>query len=296
MAPEHAVSVSTVVTRLGPLRVRTSGTGPTALLWHSLFVDSRTWARVEPGLGDHRRLILVDGPCHGTNPPVRGPVTFDDCVGAALDVLDHCGVDQPVDWLGNAWGGHVGVLFARAHPERCRSVAAIGTPVHALTRAGRWQTRLLAGVYRIAGPGPLANWLVDAHLGREARTDDPEGFAIVADAFRRADRRGLYAATRWFSIRRRDLTPVLERLDVPVLLATNHHDPLWTVADARAAAGHLRRGGLVILPGKGHIGPLLQAAPTVVEVVTGFWRDPTTMLLDQPDTTASRVSPEGTAT
>jgi pimeloyl-ACP methyl ester carboxylesterase len=76
----------------------------------------------------------------------------------------------------------------------------------------------------------------------------------------------LYDATRWFSINRRDLTPVLDRLGTPTLLATNHHDPLWTVADTRAAAGHLQRGGLVILPGAGHIGPLLQAAPIVVEL------------------------------
>ncbi len=296
MTHRHEASGSTVMTRLGPLHVRTTGAGPTALLWHSLFVDSTTWTRVEPALAGHRRLILVDGPCHGTNPPARGPLTPDDCVGAAVDVLDHFGVAEPVDWLGNAWGGHVGILFARAHPDRCRSLVAIGTPVHALTRADRWQTRMLAGFYRIAGPRPLVTWLVDAHIGPRAKTEDPEGFAIVADAFRRADRRGMYDATRWFSIRRQDLTPVLHRLDVPVLLATNRDDPLWTVADARAAAGRLRRGGLVILPGEGHIGPLLQAAPTVAEVVTAFWHDPDMTLPDQPDAPPSRVSPGGSAT
>ena len=295
MTREHAAPGTTVSTRLGPLHVRTTGAGPTALLWHSLFVDSTTWARVEPGLANHHRLILVDGPCHGPNPRARGPLTPNDCVGVAVDVLDHFGVAEPVDWLGNAWGGHVGILFAAAHPDRCRSLVTIGTPVHALTRADRWQTRLLADVYRITGPGPLANWLVKAHLGAKARTDDPEGFAIVGDAFRRADRRGLYDATRWFSINRRDLTPVLDRLGTPTLLATNHHDPLWTVADTRAAAGHLQRGGLVILPGAGHIGPLLQAAPAVVEVVTGFWRDPDTTLANLPESAASRVSPEASA-
>ncbi len=157
-------------------------------------MDSTTWTRVEPGLANHRRLILIDGPGHGTNGPARGPLTADDCVGAAIDVLNHYGVDDRVDWLGNAWGGHVGILFAAAHPERCRSLIAIGTPVHALTPADRWQTRLLAGLYRVTGPRPLADWLVAAHLGPKAKTEDPEGFAIVGDAFRRADRRGMYDA------------------------------------------------------------------------------------------------------
>jgi hypothetical protein len=49
---------------------------------------------------------------------------------------------------------------------------------------------------------------------------------------------------------------------------------MWAVADARAAAGRLRHGALAILPGSGHVGPLLQAAPDVATLVTGFWRDP----------------------
>ncbi len=291
----HAASDSAVITRLGPLNDRATGAGPTALLWHSLFVDSTTWARVEPALARHHRLILVDGPCHGTNPPVPGPLNLDDCVGAATDVLDHFGVTEPVDWLGNAWGGHVGILFAQAHPDRCRSLVAFGTPVNALARAERRQIRLLDAIYRIAGSRPLVKSLVDALIGPRARTDDPDGFALVADAFRRADRRGMYDATRWFSIGRPDLTSVLDRLGTPTLLATDRNNPMWTVDDAGAAADRLQRGGLVILPGHGHIGPLLQAASTVVEVVTAFWQDPELMLGNLKVTTASPVSPEGSA-
>ena len=58
MTGEYAASGITVSTRLGPLHVRTTGAGPTALLWHSLFVDSTTWARDVPaagaGLGRHQ--------------------------------------------------------------------------------------------------------------------------------------------------------------------------------------------------------------------------------------------------
>ena len=49
---------------------------------------------------------------------------------------------------------------------------------------------------------------------------------------------------------------------------------MWTTTAARAAAAHLRTGALVILPGAGHVGPLLQAAPQVAQLVTAFWRDP----------------------
>jgi pimeloyl-ACP methyl ester carboxylesterase len=275
------------------LHVQTIGAGPPAVLWHSLFVDSTTWTRVQQPLAGMRRLVLIDGPAHGHNPPLAQRFTLEDCVGAAVDVLDHLGVEEPVDWLGNAWGGHVGILFAAAHPERCRSLAAIGAPIHALSPADQRRTALLRRLYRLAGPvPPLVNLLVDALLGPRARTDDPEGAALVADAFRRADRRGMHAAIGWLSLARPDLTPVLDRLATPTLLTTGEHDPMWTTANAGAAAAHLANGALVILPGAGHIGPLLQAAPAVVELVTAFWSDPAATVAHHrsPTAPASRSS------
>jgi pimeloyl-ACP methyl ester carboxylesterase len=71
---------------------------------------------------------------------------------------------------------------------------------------------------------------------------------------------------------------VLDTIRTPTLLTTGAHDPMWTAGNARAAAGHLSHGALVILPGAGHIGPLLQAPSDVAELVTRFWRDPAAQL------------------
>jgi pimeloyl-ACP methyl ester carboxylesterase len=259
-----------VPTRLGPLRARVVGDGPPALLWHSLFVDSTTWRRVEPALAARRRLIIVDGPNHGANARAGRRFALDDCVGVAVDVLDHLGVDGSVDWLGNAWGGHVGILFAATHPERCRSLAAIGAPVHALSPSDRREIVLLAALYRVFGPRAVVRPLAKALVG----AGDREATAVVSGAFARAGRRGMYDATRWLSLARRDLIPVLPRVAAPTLLTTGTDDPMWTVADARSAVGHLPQGALVVLPGAGHVGPLLRAAPEVTEVVTALWSDP----------------------
>jgi len=69
-----------------------------------------------------------------------------------------------LDWLGNAWGGHVGVLFAAAHPQRCRTLTAIGAPIHAYSEADRRRTRLLSLLYLAAGARPVSGLLVDALL------------------------------------------------------------------------------------------------------------------------------------
>lgn len=274
MSHPESTTPQYVATRLGPLAVASVGSGPPAVLWHSLFVDSTTWSRLCPHLEGEHRLVLIDGPNHGGNPPLRRPFTLEDCVGAAVDVLDELGISGPVDWLGNAWGGHVGVLFAAAHPERCRTLTAIGAPIHAYSAADRRRTRLLSLLYLAAGPRPVSGLLVDALLGPQARAEDPAGAVIVADAFARAERRGMYDAISWLSLRRRDLTDVLDTLDTPTLLTTGPDDPMWTTTAARAAAAHLRAGALVIIPGAGHVGPLLQAAPQVAQLITAFWHDP----------------------
>ena len=92
---DHHDRETTAPTRIGALRVRTMGSGPPAALWHSLFVDSSTWARVEEGLACHRRLLIIDGPCHGASAPTTDRFTLDDCAGAACDVLDHLDGQRP---------------------------------------------------------------------------------------------------------------------------------------------------------------------------------------------------------
>lgn len=271
--PAHPPSTP-ITTTVGPLNVQVAGSGPPALLWHSLFVDATTWDRLRPALGNDRRLILVDGPNHGTNPRRRAPFSLNDCVRASLEILDHLDIDGPVDWLGNAWGGHVGILFAAAHPRRCRTVLAVGAPIHPLTPPERRRVTLLAALYRIAGPGPVSKPLVDALLSPATRTEDPAAAAILTQAFRRAGRAGMFDAIRWLSLTRPDLTPVLDQLRIPTLLITGQDDPMWTVPAARAAATHLRHGTLAVLPGAGHIGPILHRAPAAADLITAFWRDP----------------------
>ena len=126
---ESTAMTQMVDTRLGSLAVRVRGDGPVAVLWHSLFVDDRTWKRVEEHLARERRLVIITGPGHGASPDPRRRYNLDECAGAATDVLASLGVDQPVDWIGNAWGGHVGVVFAARWPERCRTLVTLGTPI-----------------------------------------------------------------------------------------------------------------------------------------------------------------------
>lgn len=136
-----------VETDVGRLHVLRRGTGPVTILWHSLFLDSRSWVPLIGALAElvpDRTIIAVDGPSHGRSEPLNRDFTFDECAQAAANVLDRIGVDEPVDWVGNAWGGHVGIVLAAGQPKRIRTLTTIGTPVHGTDtdfvsrRAGLW--------------------------------------------------------------------------------------------------------------------------------------------------------------
>jgi pimeloyl-ACP methyl ester carboxylesterase len=266
-------TITMVPTRVGTLRVDASGTGRPAVLWHSLFVDSATWNRVRVALGESRRLFMIDGPSHGGSAPMTRRFTLDECAGAALDVLDHLEITEPVDWVGNAWGGHVGALFAAAHPERCRSLVTIGTPVHALAAPERRRIGALVTLYRLVGPiGPLVKAVEQGLLSPQTRATDPDAVRLVGDALRHADRRGMYTAMRSVMLARPDLTPVLSDIAAPTLIITGDELPVFTPSDARAAAAKLPCGTTAVIAGTRHLAPL-EAATAVVELVVEFWRD-----------------------
>ena len=157
-----------VSTDVGRLHVRRTGTGPPVVLWHSLFVDSRSWGPLIDTLTRDRTVYTIDGPSHGKSEAVHRDFTFEECVAAADQALDRLGLAEPVDWIGNAWGGHIGIRLATAERPRLRTLATIGTPVAGLHAGGEltkaWP---LVELYRLVGPTKfIMKQLSDSLLGR----------------------------------------------------------------------------------------------------------------------------------
>lgn len=259
-------------TAVGQLEVLdTGGDGPVAVLWHSLFVDNRSWSRVRPELETDRRLILITGPGHGASGDPGRRYSMADCADAAITVLDALGVDAPVDWLGNAWGGHVGILVAVGRPDRIRTLTTVGTPVHAYPRRERGEVHLLLALHRLVGPTTfLTGSVVDVLLSPATRRTDPQAVTLVANGFREADRVGMRNAVVGISLHRPDLTPELPRIQAPTLFVTGADHADWTPVKARAAVRHLRRGEVAVLDGTAYLGPL-EAPDDCVRIVREFW-------------------------
>lgn len=261
-----------IQTPVGDLEVLdTGGDRPVAVLWHSLFVDHRSWSRVVDRLAVDRRLILITGPGHGASADPGHRYTLADCADAARVVLDELSVTGPVDWLGNAWGGHVGILFAAGRPDRCRTLTTVGTPVHAYSARGRLKVSVLLAAHRVAGPAPfLVDAVVGTLLSPRTREQDPEAVALTRDCFRRADRGGLRNAVVSISLRRPDLTAQLSGIQVPTLFVTGSEHSDWTPDQAGKAARRLAHGSVSVLDGAAYLGPL-EAPDECARVIREFW-------------------------
>jgi pimeloyl-ACP methyl ester carboxylesterase len=262
-----------IPTAVGELAVRIMGSGPPALLWHSLFVDSTSWDRVRVGLAKSRTLILVDGPCHGSSEPWHQRFSLLDCADAAGQVLNQVDLGVPVDWVGNAWGGHVGIVFAQSQPAHIKSLVTIGTPVQALTRAERRNIVPLVALYRALGPvRPLVKGVEKALLGAGYRPADGK---VIGKALQAAERKGMHNAMRSVMLDRPDLLDLLPKVAAPTLFVAVKDDPLAPVEKAAAASRLLPSGSTTVIAGGGHVAPLLESAPELAEIIMNFWERPT---------------------
>ena len=240
---------SLVETSVGRLSVRMIGGGPPAVLWHSLFVDERSWQRVEQCLAEQRQLVLVTGPGHGRSADPGRRYTLSQCADAATEVLDSLGIASPVDWVGNAWGGHVGIRFAISYAARLRSLVTIGTPVQSYSPAERRRTTFLVAAYRLAGPARfIVDGVTDVLLSPTTRRTDPEAVALVRDSIRLADRRRLANAVVSISLGREDLAELLPDIAAPTLMITGEDHTGWTPAQATQSIKAVPHGRLEVVP------------------------------------------------
>lgn len=264
-----------VPTVLGPLHVRRHGAGGVpAVLWHSLFVDGRSWDGVVPALASERELFVVDGPDHGRSPGPARRVRYDidRCAQAAHELLEALQLPE-VHWVGNAWGGHVGVALAARGEPRLRSVAALCSPMQALRGVERLKAWVLVQGFRAVGPRPwLFQQLLQALTLPEVCAARPEVARYIAGALQVQERWHLLRAMRSVMLGRRSLVERLGRVQVPALFVTATKNAAWPPELAREHAARLPHGRLVLLESARHLPPL-EAADVTARLLSSWLQE-----------------------
>ncbi|WP_314503567.1 alpha/beta hydrolase [uncultured Microbacterium sp.] len=268
----HVEHTERVETRLGSLSIRRIGTGRPTILWSSMFVDSHTWDRMLPLLlaeAPDREFLLVDPPGLGLSDPLAGTTTIAEASDAGRDAIAALGVTEPVDWVGNAFGGHVGYQLA-TDPSLIRSFVAISAPTQPIAPDVRRQIAVLHPLLRVAGPiGPVRSAIVSAMLTEQSAAD-PEILRVVVDSLGRPSRSSMSHALRSFIIDRTDVTDLLERIRVPSLFISSDDRGDWSPEDARRAAASAPGASAITISKARTLVPLEQPA-AVAAALVDFW-------------------------
>jgi 3-oxoadipate enol-lactonase len=229
--------------RHGGLAYEVFGSGEPVLLLHPAFVHRGAFAGEVESLGDRLRMISVDLPGHGETGRGKDVPTMDRVADALVGILDAEGVQQ-AHVLGVSMGSLLGQDLARRHPDRVRTLTALGGYEVSDAVAGKAQGGALLSLLprlifaRRAFQRGLAKDMAVTDAGR-AR------MAQLAEGFRLAD---------FLAMRGMDKVLDLERTDVlrcPLLIVVGEHDlPVVREASARWHAAVDSR--LVVLEGAGH--------------------------------------------
>lgn len=267
---EHAERIPT---RLGTLNARVCGSGRLTVLWSSMFVDSHTWDRILPLLVEGstlpRRFVLIDPPGLGLSDSLTRPSTIAEAADAARDALAELGADEPVDWLGNALGGHVGLNLA-TDAATLRSLVAISSPTEPISPALRRRINLLKPLLKLAGPvGPVRDAIIDAMLTDESAAT-PAIRQVVMDSLHRPSKESMSLALRSFILNRIDVTDRLADIRVPSLFVASDDRGDWSPADAERAASLTPGAKTLTIPRSRTLIPLEQPE-RLAAVILDFW-------------------------
>ncbi|HWC21655.1 MAG TPA: alpha/beta fold hydrolase [Flexivirga sp.] len=228
----------------------------------------RLWSTAA-GLLSGYRVIGWDLPGHGRSAPVTRPYDTQELAGAVLRAVDAAvGVDLPLRYAGDSFGGCVGLQLIVDHPERFEAAAILCSGAKIAT-AEVWRQRVdlvcREGLRPVQGAS-AQRWFGERVLAQpndESRAVVEELADIDALSYCHA-----CAALGVFDVRDR-----LSAIQVPLLAIAGSDDLVTTAEQNRELVRHTPGASFELLPGVGHLAPLEDPAATVALLEKHFAKE-----------------------
>ncbi len=243
------------------------GEGPVILLGNGLGGSWRAWAHQIGYFADRYRFLSWDyrGLYRSGTPRDRGAIRVEDHARDAMAVLEHAGVEEAAVF-GWSMGVQVALeLYGRA-PERVKAMVLIngvaGAPYESVLNApaiGRVIPGALGLVRRVPR---LAQRVTERvvmwpeaigwakRAGIAAPTLDDEVFRALAESFAGLDMDLYFHILQLLG--EHDARPLLDEIDVPVLVIAGDRDLMTPRAAAEDIVRRVRGAELLVVPGGTH--------------------------------------------
>lgn len=227
-----------------------AGRGPSLVLLHGAYEDSRSWRRQMDGLCNDFTVFAWDAPGCGQSddPP---PDLTDRDLGDMLAAFLHAAVQGKPHVLGLSWGSCMALALYEGHPEVAASL------ILASAYAG-WagslppeevERRIAQVASELDNPGTVVieDWLPTLFTEHADAALIQEAIDISAD-FHPAGMRAILNA-----LGRSDYRDVLPAITIPTLLLYGAEDVRLPLDVARDMHRRIPASELVVIPGVGHM-------------------------------------------
>jgi len=258
------------------LHVRDSGPrqAPAVLMVHGFGSSLHTWDAWADVLEDEWRIIRLDLPGAGlSGPDITSDYTDERSHALLIALLDQLGV-QRATVVGHSIGGRIAWSFAAQQPERVDKlvlVAPDGFASPGFEYGSAPEVPASLALMRYVLPESILRMNLEVAYGDPSRLSD-ELAQTYHDLLRAPGNRDALLQRLQQTVLRNPV-PLLEQVQVPVLLMWGEADGMIPVANSADYQRHLDNVRLVRLPGLGHV-PHEEAPAETVGHVQAFLRDP----------------------
>ena len=235
--------------RTGDLAWDTAGSPRQAgmILIHSLGADSRMWADQIPLFAEHRRLIWLDLPGHGSSSAAVGEYTIESLAADVMDLADTAGVER-FDVCGISLGGVISLWMAANFAHRIETLIACNTGAKIGT-AESWSQRIESVIS--GGMASLRDAVVPRFVTKDLAERRPEAHELVYEMFDGIDPVGYAGCSA--ALRDADLRSALGTIKSPTLFIGGTED-ISTPPDAMQALHRAVPGSrLTMIVGAAHL-------------------------------------------
>ena len=234
------------------------GTGTPLVLLHGYPLDHHLWDELAPMLVDTFELILPDLRGFGGSSTVDSFYTMEDIAADIAALLDHLEI-QRAAIVGHSMGGYVALAFARLFPERVSGLGLVSSQVLADPQDRK------EGRYRSAAEVADKGIASVVETMAPKFTSNPQLQKFARESMER-QQPAAYIGSLKAMAERVDSTPLLQTLNVPVVLVHGDADQLIPVDRAREVRAAIPNAHLVEISGAGHM-PMMESPEKTAEAL-----------------------------
>jgi len=233
------------------------GTGIPILFVHGYPLSRKIWEPQMDGLSAQATMIAFDLRGHGGSFPFDGPYSMDLLADDCKSVLDNSHVHSPIVVCGLSMGGYVTMALYRKYPDLFKGI--ILTSTRPGPDSPEAKTNRDASIMKASenGAGFIADNMLPKMFSPVTLSSNPDLVAMVHGVMMDTSVPGIIGALQGMRDRP-DSTPLLSKINCPVLIIHGFDDQLIPLKEAESAHNQIPNSRLVKILAAGHLPNLEQ--------------------------------------